>query len=1004
MASEAAKTFRLTECGQLGSGFPGAPLSCLQTPERDVTQFATSTDVAFRAEGAYTRLRDSRSVPASGSRRSGLIAVALLLLLAAPPLVAQGVLSVEVLTSQNLIVDSNVTSPLAYSPSAAYVGARVCNKGNAPLGDVIVRTGDRSGGNAGVFPSSTFSGPIYPHLAGSGSYALRLESGDSGASDGTRYLGTVNPNECRIQYWLVSYPRCVNNSDGSVDTPPCAASIVGTSSFGDDPSLDYDVWATTTSAISQPVVSVARDFTLRSSAASASNKIWPNTGSQVPADYRIALQSVAGWGSLGADGQPFDGSNAVLAGQRIITTRGVWYDLGPVSGGFDSDGDLVPDQNAWLQPVGDARVFDAGCFRLVNSFGVAIAKLKSGGEVLVPFQNQLYFAGIPENNGVVGLVFYQFVATREGCSARLSPYQKAAAGPNAERYSADFGLTFDLISGTFDPNDLVVTKSDGLVVEPGTGTTSVGNMLTYTIDGTNSSGANLGEPDFGTSLSIRDSIRPGTVFVAGSADDTPATNLVEPSGTGSYMQEITDVRGNLDGPCTVNYTITGASWAILYSTDGGDNWTTAEPPANLVTDVQWQLSTSLQLDGGHDGDACIAPDGLYDNGFSFTSLPAGKSFSVHFQTTVAPTTGPVICNTATLGFGGSALGKNAEECTHVAGNNTIAGTLFRDNAGTSGVFGNGIQDNATETGIGAGVEVTLYFDVDGNGELDFADRVYGTATTNASGDYGFASLPDGRYLVVVNKYDDGTGADSATDTTYATSGWGSTTPDPNAPLTTDTGAVRESESATTVVLAVNVDLDRNNGAAVVLAATDFGFAPALLVTKDIQNNSDVDNNGIADSPLEEGSLVTYTISLRNRLPSAGMQGPIGCQYTAWGSTGGTGAGTKSFTSPANAFDSSTPNRTIAYALVEGGASRWIYGSSFGLARQLGGVSKVEALFYSYFDTPLTDDFLNLTAGLAGSGLGANGITGTLSTTTLNAALIDNFVGPPAGLQGGAGGV
>jgi len=200
---------------------------------------------------------------------------------------------------------------------------------------------------------------------------------------------------------------------------------------------------------------------------------WPNTTSKVPDEYLAAIAPVLGWGTLGPDGQPLTEGNPVYPGQRVITTQGIWYDLGNVGQGFDNNGDLLPDQNAWLQPVGDPGSFDADCFRMVNVYGVVIVKLKTGGELLVPFQNRLYFENIPENTGVVGLVYYQYIATDTGCSANLTPYQEAASGFDNEKFSADYGLALGLASGSYGAA-LSFTKSDGVsaVAPGGTGLTT----------------------------------------------------------------------------------------------------------------------------------------------------------------------------------------------------------------------------------------------------------------------------------------------------------------------------------------------------------------------------------------------------------------------------------------------------------------------------------------------------------------------------------------------------
>lgn len=918
------------------------------------------------------------------SFRAVFVVATLTLLSLAMPARGQGVLDVEVINGYNLVVDSNVTAPSTYAPSAAYIGARFCNTGNAPLENVFAYTGDYNGGagsTPGLFPVLDSTGDFaHPQITNTGNYSLTLESGTLGASDASRYIGTLNAGECKVQYWLISYPRCVNVA-GEPEQPPCTASITGGVGPEDDVVLDYDVWASTTTAIAAPVVSERRDFTLRNEISAAANKIWPNTTAKVPDAYLAAIQAVIGWGTIGPDGQPLTQSSTVYPGQRVITTQGIWYDVGNVVHGFDNDGDLVPDQNAWLQPVGDAASFAPDCFRMVNTYGIVIVKLKSGGELLIPFQNELYFEHIPDNTGVVGLVFYQYVATDTGCSAVMTPYQEAASGFDNEKFSADYGLSNGLFSADWGP-DLTFSKTDGLT------STSTGSTLTYTLGTTNSTGVPLGAPDLGTPLVFRESIPAGTTFVAGSADDTPGTNLVEPTGTGSYSQGYTDKDGNLD-TCTINYSITSPSYVILYSNDDGANWSTTEPAG--VTDIQWLLLATIELDGGHDLTNCVAPDGLYDNGTLSTSLPPGKSATVNFQVTVDATGGPVVCNTGYLGFSGGTSGTSAQDCTLITGNNTLSGTVFKDDGVTGGIYGNGTQDG-TEAGIGAGVIVSLYYDVDGDGLLGSSDLLYGTTTSAANGSYSFTSLPDGPFLVVVKKYDGATsdGINNAVnDATFGATGWGSTTYDPNLPLTTDQGVLKLNEAFTTVLLAVNIDLDRNNAAAQTINSVNFGFAPPLRLTKTVANNPDANLDGRADTAIDEGDTFSYTITLENRLPSVGRQGPTGCQYTVWAPTGANGSpSNKEFTNPANAWDG--PNRIVASSLVEGGGLRYMEGTGFTLADQAGNITKVETLFFSYFSSTLTDDTLKLSIFQAGVAAGWE--------LTMNTALIDSYVGEPATLD------
>ncbi|PYQ27038.1 MAG: hypothetical protein DMF56_22060 [Acidobacteria bacterium] len=914
------------------------------------------------------------------------------------PASAQGALSVQILNGYNVVVDSNVTSPSTYGPAAGYIGARVCNTGNASLSNVIANVGNYNGGGVsstpGTFPVFSSTGDlVHTQLTNTGNYSLTLQSGGTSTSlDGSRYIGTVAAGQCVVEYWLFSYPQCVNVGSAS-DSPPCAASIAGDVKPNDDLSLNYDIWASTTTAITPAVVNQRRAFTMRNEISASANKIWPNTSSKVPDAYLAAIQSVIGWGTLGPDGQPLSGSNPVYPGQRVITTQGIWYDLGNVGQGFDNNGDLIPDQNAWLQPVGDAAAFDADCFRMVNVYGLLIVKLKTGGEQLVPFQNQLYFEHIPDNTGAVGLVYYQFVATDSGCSAVMTPYQEAASGFDNEKFSADFGLSNPLSSTSFGPA-LSFTKTDGLT------STTAGSTLTYAAATTNSTGANLGAPDLGVAMTIRDSIPAGTRYVSGSA----TSNNTPPSGTGSYTQGYTDNDGNVD-TCTINYSISSSSYTALYSTNNGSTWT-ATDPGSSVTDILWILDTTLQLDGYHNGASCVAPNGVYDNGTLRTSLPAGKNTTVRFQVTVntvAPFPGPVVCNTAMAGFGGATSGTTAQDCTLIQGINSITGSVFKDEGtGVGGIYGNGVKDG-TEGDIGTGVSVTLYYDLNGNGVVDSTDPSWGNTTTapvpnivgvpscTTNGCFRFTGLPDGPFLVVVKKYDGATSNginDAATDTAFGTNGWGNTTADPNLALTTDTGLVKLNEDLTTATMAVNIDLDHNNGSAVHQSGPNFGFAPPLRVTKSVSGNPDSNADGRADTTIDEGDLFTYNINLENRLPSVGVQGPTGCQYTVWAPTGTNGSpASKQFTNPTAVWDG--PNRNVGSVLVQNGGLRFIDSTGFVLPTQAGNITKVEALVFGYFASTLNDD--NLTLGISRPATG-------FTSTTMNTALIDSYVGEPADLS------
>lgn len=889
-----------------------------------------------------------------------------------------GALTVEVINGYNLVVDSNVTSPATYAPKSAYIGARVCNTGATELNNVFIKVGDYIDGTSdtpGIYPvvnSDTESGAwktAHPQVANTGNYSLTHEASDD---DATRYIGTLAAGECRTEYWLISYPQCVNVNKES-QCPPCNVSIAGDVKPIDDLTLDYDIWATSTDIVGATIETGT--LTMRNEISASANKIWPNTTSKVPDDYLAAIESVLGWGTLGPDGQPLGNSNPVYPGQRMITTQGIWYDMGNVGAGFDNDGDLIPDQNAWMQPVGDPGTFDADCFRMVKVYGLLVVKLKTGGEQLIPFVDRLYFMNIPENTGVVGLVYYQFIATGEGCSAAMTPYQEAASGYDNEKFSADYGMSLGLESGSYGAG-LVLSKSDGAT------STSAGSTLTYTISAPNNTGVNLGAPDMGMPLVFREHIPAGTTYIGGSAGN-PA-NLTLPSETGSYYQGYTDSAGTLD-TCNIKYNVTSSAFTILYSTDNGINWTTTEPvPASSVTDIQWLLFTTIALDGGHNGTDCVAPNDVYDNGTLQTSLPAGKTASVKFEALVSSNPVPIICNTARLTFGGSASGTEAEDCTLVTGDNTISGTVFQDN-GSGILFGNGVMDTG-EAGVGDavdGVEMKLYYDLNENGLIDSEDILYSTLDANAtSGAYSFTNLPDGHYLVVVKKYDGATsdGFVNAVNDYAATMGWGNTLVDPNLALSTDQGKIKMTENFTTVMLAVNIDLNHSSGPDTV-SSVNFGFVPPLTVTKRIAGGL---------TSVDEGDFFEYTITLGNHLPTVGHQGATGCEYTLWAKQGATGSNPKDFSSPGNAYDASGPNRTYASAATENGSLRWIYGNGINFPEKMGSITKVEALFFGFFDNPLTNDYLSLTVRDTGT---SDDNTGMIST-----AQIDSYIEEPPDLD------
>ncbi len=448
---------------------------------------------------------------------------------------AAPILRVEVTTAYNFVVDSNVETPATYAPRAAYITARIWNDGDAPLTGVIARVGD--GVTPGTYPTTT----VLPGegLGYDGVFSLVHEGGSMGTVDASRALGTIEPGQYKPVYWLVSYP----NLDASGN------SVTGGSKPEDDLVLDYTVWATADGPQSD---AVARTATMRNCISALANKIFPNTANKVPQEYQDLLAKYAPeWSDLAADGSP---------GTSIVT-QGIWYDLGNVGQGFDNDGNLVPDYNAWLQPVGDPSLIDTSAFRLVNTYALIVVKLKDGGELVYDVKDQLYFTNLPENTGVIGLVRYDYLPLLPNTSAQLTPYQMAASGFDNEKFNGDYGAG---IGGSQSaPSPLLLDKSVNLAE------TATGETLVYTIPFSNPGTQVVGNPDLGLPLVIQDSIPADTTYVAGTA--------------------------SLAG---------GLSHVVYYSADNGLTWTNVEPPAATVTNLQWWLTEPF--DPGESGTASFS--------------------------------------------------------------------------------------------------------------------------------------------------------------------------------------------------------------------------------------------------------------------------------------------------------------------------------------------------------------------------------------------------------------
>ncbi|MCI5209791.1 MAG: DUF11 domain-containing protein, partial [Candidatus Electrothrix sp. ATG2] len=392
--------------------------------------------------------------------------------------------------------------------------------------------------------------------------------------------------------------------------------------------------------------------------------------------------------------------------------------------GFDNNNDGVPDQNAWMQPVGVPGVYDPGCFRLVGTYGLLIVKLSSGGEQLIPFKDQMYFENIPDNTGVVGLVFYEYVALNGVCTGTLTPYQEVASGYLNEKFSGDYGTAFQIT--TQEP---LTSIEKGVSPE----TAALGSTLTYQMTVTNPAesehgglSVTVGDPEIGNPLVVRDTIPSGTKYVLDSAQ------VVTGSG-------ITDV--------TILYT---------YS----DGTTTSNKPANQaeadnVVALEWRANTGLVND---------------------------STMTVGFQATVpGDYTEPFVSNIGCAAIGSGPCFDEDDAVTTITGSTSITGTVFEDD-GTGSNNGNGTYDTADTGEVGiAGVPVYIYYDADGSGTYSEGDFLWEEVSTDANGEYTSSStLPAGDWFAVVGDLPashDGWASTTGTVHTVTTTTGAATAPD-----------------------------------------------------------------------------------------------------------------------------------------------------------------------------------------------------------------------------------
>ncbi|MGC9356294.1 MAG: SdrD B-like domain-containing protein [Anaerolineae bacterium] len=598
-------------------------------------------------------------------------------------------LDVRINAAYNLVVDSNVSSPSTYAPSVATVIGEFCNTGSTTLTNVQGYIGNWQGSlgasTPGTYPSrdSTTFGTEHPALVNSGTYAFEHVGGQIGTADATRFMGDIAPGECRVQYWHFTYPQCENNADGSPDYPPCDGTNSPT--WGDsvkpedDLWLNFDIWGSANSGGSTVTDDETWTMTMRNEISAMANKIEPNP--------------LGDWFNTNSD--------RVSPGETI-TTNGILYELGNINQGFDNDGDFTPDYNAWLQPIGDPS-YDPSCFRLISTEGyIEVSRSAGQPDLIIPFEDQLYFTDLPaDNTGVIGYIYYTFLALDGPCNTAITPYQEVASSFDNEKFNGDYGTGIPPV-GSSEP-DVNIDKF-------GNTTIALGGTIDYSVPFENTGDKEAGSIslELGTyiPLVVEDTVPDGLEYVCGSA----ASNN------------------------TFNYTPTGSGVIIRYSDDGGTTWSTDESDIGCTTGVtsvpstgdiviQWWLTDELPTS---------ADSGSGE--FTFQAV-VPNSYSTHADY-------PVIENCADASLGGGAPFDENCAITLIEGSNDIGDFVWRDEDN------DGTQDDGN-TGID-GVTVSLYLDRGTVGTLDDEDILIDTTiTSGASTSYLFQNLPDADYIVTV---------------------------------------------------------------------------------------------------------------------------------------------------------------------------------------------------------------------------------------------------------------
>jgi uncharacterized repeat protein (TIGR01451 family) len=398
------------------------------------------------------------------------------------------------------------------------------------------------------------------------------------------------------------------------------------------------------------------------------------------------------------------------------------------------------------------------------------------------------------------------------------------------------------------------------IEKTGPSTLQKSQVADYTIVATNTGEVQFGWPDQGVPVVIEDIIPTGLEYVSGSA--VTVANVTNPAG-GIFM--------------------------VYYSTDNGATWTTTEPvPASSVNRLRWVLTDR--------------------------PLQPGDTATVVFSATVPSNfVGSSFTNTAILKLGTESEIDRDDWPTTIIGNNSVGDFVWRD------LDRDGVQDGGAETGI-ANIGVSLYLDSDNDGILDAGEPLYATTSTNASGAYLFSSVPDGRYIAVVNSTD--------TDLPYG--------------YTLKAGVSDR--------YAIDLDSAGTNPSAVNFLTADWPFIAGLEVTKSV---SPTVYNG--------GDLITYDIHLDNHMQTLTL--PVPNEYTIYANATAFDKSNAAAKATENQA-SGAPNSVFTFIDWNANSDRLV---STGVTPSFtlpGGssITKVELIVRGYQSTPLSNDQLDIQIG------------------------------------------